>query len=74
MYSCLAQAQTTTCNCSEGKFRTGAKVCSDFSEGKDESSSSSSSILVRQSANKTDVFEIVRNYMHENYNEPLIRL
>lgn len=71
MYSCLAQAQTTTCNCTEGKFRTGAKVCSDISEGKDESPSS---ILVHQSANKTDAFKIVRNYMHENYNKRLIRL
>ncbi|XP_044180481.1 degenerin deg-1-like isoform X2 [Acropora millepora] len=34
MYSCLAQAQTTTCNCTEGKFRTGAKVCSDILEVK----------------------------------------
>ena len=58
MYSCLAQAQTTTCNCTEGKLRTGAKVCSDISEGKDELSSS---VLVHQSANKTDAFKIVRN-------------
>lgn len=32
MYSCLAQAQITMCNCTEGKFRTGAKVCSDILE------------------------------------------
>lgn len=34
MYSCLAQAQLLTCNCSEGKFRLEKRICSEISQVK----------------------------------------
>ena len=34
MYSCLARAQERECNCTESKYRTVSRICSETSDGK----------------------------------------